>query len=177
MHSARRYLLIALTFTLAIAVITVCSPRVAHAVTAALVQVTNPPSNPVMVRSVDEPARVPYFVSGKPNCPFTNECLLVGTTVPAGMRLRITHINGWISANVSGFAALSVDTDTNVAVMLPLTAVDGAFFFPSIAFNQEVDFYVDEGHTPELQVGSAGSIYQASFQSMTITGYLVNKQP
>ena len=179
MHPAKRYLLIALTFTLSAFVVIVCSPRVAHAVTAALVQVANPPSNPVMVRNIDEPARVPYFVSARPSCPYTNVCYLTGTTVPTGMRLRITHVSGVINANVSGYAALSIDNENALQIMLPLTSVNGGPFQQSVAVNHEVDVYVDEGHTPILQIGCPAGmvIYNVSTQNMIISGYLVPKEP
>lgn len=42
MHSAKRYLLIALSFALALSVMAAFAPRIAHAVTATMVQVVNP---------------------------------------------------------------------------------------------------------------------------------------
>ena len=49
MHPAKRYLLIAVCFAIALTVFTAFAPRVAHAVAAAMVQVTNTSANPVPV--------------------------------------------------------------------------------------------------------------------------------
>ncbi len=178
MSTAKRYLVIALSFALALTIFAAFTPRIAHAITATLVQVVNTASNPVMTRSVDEPARVPYFVSGGASCPFLNLCQITGSVVPAGMRLRVTRISG-VVAGYSGaptFAALSVDDWSNPVVMVQLSQVNGAFFGNATPFNQEVDFYVDEGHSPVLQVGN-GDPYYASKKTLTITGYMVQKLP
>ena len=49
MHSAKRYLLIALCFALALTIFAAFSPRVVHAITATLVQVVNNSTNPVPI--------------------------------------------------------------------------------------------------------------------------------
>ncbi len=49
MSSAKRYLLIALTFAIALTIFTAFSPRTVHAITAALVQVVNTSANPVPI--------------------------------------------------------------------------------------------------------------------------------
>jgi len=52
MNSAKRYLAIAFTFVLAVATISILNPRVAHALVATLVQVTNTSANPVPTQAV-----------------------------------------------------------------------------------------------------------------------------
>src|SRR5438270_4922672 len=49
MHSAKRYLVIALSFAICMATFAAFAPRIAHAVTATLVQVVNSGANPVPV--------------------------------------------------------------------------------------------------------------------------------
>ncbi len=96
MSSAKRYLLIALSFAIAITVFAAFTPRVVHAITATL------------VRNIDNPDAAPF--SGQVDYDFTfiNDQRLL-TTVPAGKRLVIDHVSYW-SGGATGdqlvFAAL-----------------------------------------------------------------------
>jgi hypothetical protein len=49
MHSAKRYLVIALSFAICMTVFAAFAPRIAHAITATLVQVVNTGNNPVPI--------------------------------------------------------------------------------------------------------------------------------
>jgi hypothetical protein len=51
-NSSKRYLIIAATFAICMAVFAAFTPSIAHAISATLVQVVNGPSNPVPVQSV-----------------------------------------------------------------------------------------------------------------------------
>jgi hypothetical protein len=48
---------------------------------------------PAMVRSVDEPARVPYQITAAPTCPFQHECFISGPTV---RRANGSGLPGWM---------------------------------------------------------------------------------
>ena len=134
---------------------------------------------PAMVRSVDEPARVPYFVSARPTCPFTNECIVSGPVVPAGKRLRVTRLEGMLvlqNANIIVF--LSTSGDNAPVLMFPSNAFSQAFFGTGVSFNQEVDFYFEAGQTPSLVVGTSGGTITTDARSrLTIAGYMVDVQP
>jgi hypothetical protein len=134
---------------------------------------------PAMVRSVDEPARVPYFVSAQPTCPFTNECLVSGPVVPAGKRLRVTRLEGMLVLQATNIIVfLSTDDDNAPVVMFPSNTFGQAFFGTGVSFNQEVDFYFEAGQTPSLVVGtSGGNITTDARSRLTIAGYMVDVQP
>jgi hypothetical protein len=143
-------------------------PRVAAQVKAAL------------VRSVDEPARVPYFISELPSCPFGNECEIAGPVVPAGKRVRITRLEGFfINTSVNGFAALELNDDNHPVVMFPVVLFPGAFFGQVFSFNQEVDFNFEAGQTPLLVVGVPGlsTIGADARNRLSIAGYMVDLTP
>ncbi len=185
MSTAKRYLVIALSFALALTIFAAFTPRIAHAITATLVQVVNTAANPVMTRSVDEPARVPYFVSGQPSCPFLNECFLTGTAVPAGKRLRVTRIQGALLSQSSvvantTFAALQPQGDQfNKYVIFPITPFNAAFYGTSLGFAFETDVYFEAGQTPEIQIGTSftGNFDSGLGTRLTIVGYLVDVAP
>jgi hypothetical protein len=155
------------------------APRIAHAVTATLVQVVNGASNPVMSRNIDEPARVPYQVTATPTCT-GNFCLLTGTAVPAGMRLHVTRISGAMSlqpAFANGIVAL-VDSSFNPLIFFPLSTFEGAFFGFAIGFDHPVDYYFDEGQLPQIEIGApCCNTELLADGNLSIVGYVVPKQP
>ena len=69
-------------------------------------------TRPAMVRSVDEPARVPYFQVVAPICPFTNQCISTFPAVPAGKRLRVLAVNALFRGPASS-AFMSLSRDFN----------------------------------------------------------------
>jgi hypothetical protein len=133
---------------------------------------------PAMVRNVDEPARVPYFVSAVPSCPFLNQCELAGPVVPAGKRLRVTRLEGiLIGQTTSIHFALMLNDAFHPVLMFPAQLMAGAFFGSVVSFNQEVDFFFEAGQTPILEVGNAISIVVDERNRLTIVGYLVDILP
>ena len=80
--------LVALVFTLA-------APKSAHALVAALVQVTNTTSNPAVTLDADKATRIPYESASQAagsagTCGDTAVCQFNGfTVVPAGYRLVV----------------------------------------------------------------------------------------
>jgi hypothetical protein len=133
---------------------------------------------PAMVRSVDEPARVPYFVSAVPTCSYLNECYVTGSTVPAGKRVRVTRLEGiLLSQTTSIFFALMENNTSTPVLMFPAQPMSGAFFGTLVSFNQEVDFYFEAGQTPFIVVGNTSSISTDSRNRLTIAGYIVDLLP
>jgi hypothetical protein len=136
---------------------------------------------PALVRSVDEPARVPFFVSTQPTCPFLNECLVNGGAVPVGKRLRVTRLEGMLVFQVPNIIVyLSLNGDGSPLVMFPSNVFGQAFFGNGVSFNQEVDFFFEAGQTPVLVVGAnagTGGISTDSRNRLTMAGYLVDIQP
>jgi hypothetical protein len=136
---------------------------------------------PALVRSIDEPARVPFFVSAQPTCPFLNECSVNGGAVPVGKRLRVTRLEGMFVSQVPTLTVyLSVTGDNLPLVMFPSNAFNQAFFGTGVSFNQEVDFYFEAGQTPFLVVATpagVGGISTDSRNRLTMAGYLVDVQP
>jgi hypothetical protein len=57
MNTAKKYLLIAFSFAIALGSFSIFAPRAVHAITATLVQVVNTASNPVPTTRTDNPAR------------------------------------------------------------------------------------------------------------------------
>ncbi len=131
-----------------------------------------------LVRSVDEPARVPYFISAQPNCPFTNECEMLGTVVPAGKRVRITRLEGFfVSSTTNGFFALGLNDDSHPVIMFPVAPFSGAFFGSVFSFSQQVEFNFEAGQTPILFVGGVSTITTDLRNRLTIAGYIVDLTP
>ncbi len=97
MNSAKRYLMIALSFVLAIGVFTVIAPRTMHAVTATLVQVVNTSANPVPVSAATHVGQpVANLVTLRWDTGITSRVYGDGRTdeydwvVPAGQALVVT---------------------------------------------------------------------------------------
>ena len=134
---------------------------------------------PAMVRNVDEPARVPYYHSLAPACPFTNSCQASFPAVPAGKRLRVTSVGGlFYFTNVTGFFA--VRNLGNVMMAFPVSPFSGAYYGNLISPNQQVDLYFEEGQAPVLEFGvsaGVGGIFSDARNRLTVSGYLVDVLP
>ena len=153
---------------------------VAWLVAALLPLTTSGQVKPAMVRSVDEPARVPYFVHQAPTCPFTNECYVAGPAVPAGKRVRVTRVEGMLFGQTATIiAVLSLNGDLAPVRMFPSFPFAQAFFGTGVSFNEEVDFFFDAGQTPFLAVGatSPNTVSSDSRNRLTIAGYIVDVLP
>lgn len=158
--------------------VVVLSSLVASVIALAVPNTASAQIRPAMVRNVDEPARVPYFASGQPGCPFLNECDLIGPIVPAGKRLRVTRLEGiLIGQSTSIHFTLALNDTGHPVLMFPAEPMSGAFFGSVVSFNQEVDFYFQAGQTPVIEVGNASSIVVDVRNRLTIVGYLVDVLP
>ena len=140
---------------------------------------------PAIVRSVDEPARVPYAYSLAPTCPYANVCYAAFPTVPAGKRLRLTNLQ-MLVFGISGSATpyLGVNRLGNVDgdpfLMIPVPPLSGAFYGTVHSANTLVDLIFEAGQTPTLEVGlssGAGGIPSDSRNRLGVTGYIVDVAP
>ena len=157
------------------------APKAAHAVQESLVQLVNTTANPAIVSDMNDPGRVPYqssvFGTTQSNCSGAgNECFFVFPTVPAGHRLVIQHVSGFIQATSGAVPALvgiplSNNQDTTSFLVAAQSNVDGGL----VAFDQPVLVYVDEGISPRVAVElastpAAGNASQGAF----LSGYLLD---
>lgn len=137
---------------------------------------------PAIVRSVDEPARVPYYSELGLTCSFTNVCTATFPAVPSGKRLRLTNISGIIlqQSATSAFVALhrgSPLASQNILVAFPVTPFNMAYFGNSLSFSQEVNFYFEAGETPGIELGTGDSFSNATWNRFNVSGYLVDLLP
>jgi len=143
-------------------------PRVAAQVKAAL------------VRSVDEPARVPYLYSAAPTCPFGNDCYIQGPAVPAGKRLRVTRLEGALIFQTGDtFYALHVNNFRNPLAFFSSPVFNGFFYGNVSGFNMAVDHFFEAGESPVLEVGCSAlnSISNDPRSKLSIVGYIVDTTP
>jgi hypothetical protein len=131
-----------------------------------------------LVRSVDEPARVPYFHTLTATCPFLNQCLGQFPAVPAGKRLRLTRISGFFRfSNINAFVTLGIQGASSPMFAFPLTPFSGAYYGALLSFNEEVDVYLEAGQSPVLEVGSGSTFATFLPNVLTLSGYLVDLVP
>ncbi len=134
---------------------------------------------PTMVRSVDEPARVPYSSFLAPTCPFTNQCTATFPAVPAGKRLRLTQVSMiFFFSNGSGFFMLH-KSPTEYALAWPVSAFNGAYYSALFSSNQAVDLVYEAGEAPTLEFGqnAGNTIFADSRNRFGVSGYLVDVAP
>ena len=135
---------------------------------------------PALVRSVDEPARVPYTQRMVPTCSFTNQCTASFPVVPVGKRLRITNVQAiFFSANFPAFLAVHVGPSQQIALAFAVNPTQGFFYGSLLSSSQPVDLIYEAGETPVLEMGcNAGNTFLAdSRNSMGVSGYLVDTTP
>jgi hypothetical protein len=116
---------------LAVGALGILSPRVAHAVVATLVQVTNTTANPVPNQDVDNAARNFYqATSSTGGCSGT--CVVTFPAVPAGKRLIVQQVSSLVTIAVTGATPpadveLRDSTGSLVFQFLPVVATPGNF--------------------------------------------------
>jgi len=182
MRIAKRLLLGLGSIAVVVAIVILASPKTAHALVAALVQVTNTTSNPAITWDADESTRIPYqsrySFNGVPKGP---NIMQVGqfATVPAGYRLVLTNISCELYAE-SGTPLPFAEITTNFSLNNPFPVVTGVFVGPYDGFgyaiiNQNIIRYVAAGDTPEAYVyWDAGTIQENGSDTVVLTGYLEN---
>ena len=134
---------------------------------------------PALVRSVDEPARVPYAYDLAPVCPFVNSCKADFPAVPAGKRLRITNVRLMFafSNNITSvFVVRRADT-VFPTVAFPVAPFSGAYFGNLLSGSFDVDLIYEAGQQPALELGNTSSIVNSAANRLGVTGYLVDVAP
>lgn len=133
---------------------------------------------PALVRSVDEPARVPYAYDLPPVCAFLNSCSVSFPAVPAGKRLRLTEVRlMFTGTNVASvFVVRRVDA-VFPTIAFPVTPFSGAYFGNLISGRFAVDLIYEAGQQPALELGNSGSIANNNANRFGVTGYLVDVAP
>jgi hypothetical protein len=166
MNSARRYLLIALSFAICMTVFAAFAPRIAHAVTATLVQVANGPGNPVITVSGDDGGRQPFQF---------NQVRTGGVSfsfsVPAGKTLVLEHLNIFCFVTPGQFTDYRLDNEAGGTfaqyIFLPSLSPDGS----ELALNQATRIYADGGSNVVL---SQGSINVRGECLASVSGHFIN---
>jgi hypothetical protein len=156
------------------------APKAAHAVQESLVQLVNTTANPAIVSDMNDPGRIPYqssiYGTTQSNCGVGNECFFIFPTVPAGHRLVIQHVSGFIQATPGAVPALvglplSNNQDTTSFLVTGQSTVDAGL----VAFDQPVLVYVDEGLSPRVAVELASAPAGTNaVQSAFLSGYLLD---
>lgn len=133
---------------------------------------------PALVRSVDEPARVPYAYDLAPVCFFLNSCEADFPAVPAGKRLRITSVRlMFTGTNVTSvFAVRRADT-IFPTVAFRVAPFSGAYFGNLLSGSFDVDLIFEAGQQPALELGNTTNIINSSANRFGVTGYLVDVAP
>lgn len=140
-------------------------------------------TRPALVRSVDEPARVPYAHFLTPTCPFGNVCIAEFPVVPAGKRLRVTQFSV-VSLGVTsttGIVVVNRNASLSPLLMFPVVRTNTAYYSPtSIVGTFVVDMIFEAGDRPVLELGvpaGAGGIPANAANKYGVTGYLVDVLP
>jgi len=150
------------------------APQTVHAVAAALVQVTNTASNPVITLDVDSRGRSPYYQTAGCVSGNSNICYAVFPTVPANKRLVVEYINS------------SVDTPT--ALGLVEFDVNGGIFMPILhtlqgndpggnkiyVASQPMLYYWEAGQAPLIVMIAQAGAFEFMSGQVTLTGHLVD---
>jgi hypothetical protein len=137
---------------------------------------------PAMVRSVDEPARVPYGGTIAMTCPFGNLCNAVFPAIPAGKRVRVTEVSLAFGASASATHLIAVHRTSNdftPVAMFQAVPFAAAYYGLMVATTQPLDVVFEAGETPTIEIGvaaGAGGI-NASAARATLTGYIVDVAP
>ncbi len=131
-----------------------------------------------LVKSVDEPGRVPYQAS---QSSFSN-CGVYGLanfpTVPAGKRLVITFVSGIFDFSANSFVLAQLYTspsavDCGALLSGPNIVQPFSLQGNEAQYSTSIQFYVDEGNTPVIRAGASSAFL--STMNFTIVGYLVDK--
>lgn len=138
-------------------------------------------ANPIPVSVTSEPSQATYAYTSGTTCTFANVCTATYPAVPAGKRLHVTFVAGFVqTATVGdGLAALHYDNESafTLRYMTHLNGAQLAYYGASLSFGERIDVVFEPGEAPVLEVGNASSISNSPFNKLTITGYLVDASP
>jgi hypothetical protein len=149
-------------------VFTLTVPRAAHAVAAALVQVTNTSANPVLNQDVDALGRHPFMSS----CSAQNICFF--SAVPANRELVIQTISVGITippTSPPAIAQLQTTTGGTVGYPAQFPVVSTIEGFGSAL--QSITAYADPGTTPACTYLTTPALVNQNV-ACTISGYTVS---
>jgi hypothetical protein len=159
---------------LAAALVNLFAPQSVHGAVAALVQVSNPATNPALTSRIDDPGRIPYQKNFSCQLPVGNGCTVVTGPVPANHRLVVEFVSGNVS--FSGLASFS-------QVNLMTAGGDLAAFFTPVAsfccgsngteFNQPVRVYVDQNQSLSVRIVADVNV-NITYGELMVSGYLLD---
>lgn len=185
MASAKRYLLIAFSFVLALTAFTIISPRALHAITATLVQVVNTASNPIPVQAV--PAKQAVQLSGDllmsdgvatgGTLTFTDPVTNTGNyTVPAGKRMVVDSSAGQCTVS-AGQKLIWPALYSSTGGMSFRTQLDGTWASVQDVYTLAGDapIYADPGSTVRVKVARYPYVGDASCH-FYVSGHLEDIQ-
>jgi hypothetical protein len=150
------------------------------------VQVMNTSAAPAIASSIDEPGRAPYVSSvldlGK-NCGLGFECDFNFTPVPAGHRLVVQEISGFIQFNFSPSAWVEVFLSASGAtnsegqfIVNGTTFGNSTFGGTRASFTQPFHAYFESGDIPVVSVQARNATFpnDTSTEVATLKGYLID---
>lgn len=150
------------------------------------VTVMNPSSAPAIGSSIDEPGRAPYVSSVLDlgtACGLGFECDFSFPAVPAGHRLVIQELSGFIQFNytpgvfVQVFLSATGASSSEGQFLVNSLTFGSASFGGSIAsFTQPFHAYFDSGQTPVVSVQARNGTFpnDNSTEVATLKGYLID---
>ncbi|MDO9315012.1 MAG: hypothetical protein Q7T97_10750 [Burkholderiaceae bacterium] len=132
-----------------------------------------------LVQSVDEPGRNPYQETlSDLACRGTTVCSVNFATVPAGKRLVVTHISGYIdtAAGTPPNGFLSSSFGGSAYATVPFTGVRGpnGNLGTRYFINNEVLAYFGVGESPRATMQALGGDTASGGALVMISGYFVN---
>jgi len=144
------------------------APKAVHAVTAALVQVANPPSSPVPNQDVDQPARHPFVLSCQTL--ISNEGLCTTRSVPPNSEfvIQAASVALFGAAGVVDFA--SSEGGVTQTTFLPMSVQPPGLDFVSTV---PVAAYADS-NTQVTCTGVLGQGANSAQMNCTFNGYLIS---
>ena len=176
----KNHVLVVIGFALAGLIGAAFGTGAAQAVVSTLVTSVNTSANPVPTSSVNvtDPGRIAYQSTVTPTaCSGNSQCFSDFPAVPAGHRLVIQHIGGFVVLTAQ-------PTSTDVYIQdNTIGTTFGAFFVPSnplpsgfeSLFDQAVLGYVDAGDFAIVAVDVQGnSVFNTGTQEVTLTGYVLD---
>jgi hypothetical protein len=133
------------------------------------VKVLNTSAAPVLNSRIDDPGRVPYMAFTTTFCSGTT-CGIGFPAVPAGHRLVLQHLSGFLNFNAPpttlfGFIESTQNFRFNFNVPLPPAG-------NATHFDQQVLYFVDGGDAPSVFIGSTGAPFPGNVgEEIVLAGY------
>jgi hypothetical protein len=161
----------------AVSLLTLTVPHAAHALVAALVQVTNTVAAPAIVSNMDVPGRIPYQsqVAIDANACNSADCSSTFPAVPANHRLVVLHLAAdFAFGSAPGQVNLEyVGTGFSGGLSSAPAALKNAFFNQFLVqFELPVQFYVDAGQSFLVKTQTSSGLGVSG--TVTATGYMLD---